>query len=129
VGLSTSPAIQRSGLTGIGHHRADHRPAAKGKPCPAFVPDERFQTSSAPIYILLDPTTTFSPRHGRPGCRSRQPPPASTAIAGQSTDVQGRLKENLQENSGTTHRRPAATGILQISLDTVPVMVTGCSLS
>ena len=84
MGLPTSPAIQRPGLTGTGHHRADEPTdqVAKGKPCPSSATDERFQTSSAPISILPSPMTTFPPRHGRPGCRLRQPPPPSTAIAG-----------------------------------------------
>jgi hypothetical protein len=104
VGLS-GPAIQCPGLTGAGRHRADK---ATG---------QRPRESHA---RRLSPTKDSRlPRPRSPSCptqRRRFPlrmavlavvhashHPLQPRSRGISNDVQGRLRENLQEDSGTTH--------------------------
>jgi hypothetical protein len=106
VGFSAGPAIQCPGLTGIGHHRAD-------KPT-----DQRPRESHARRLSPTKDSRLPRPRFpSRPTPRRRFPLgiavlavvhashyPLQRRSRGTSTDVQGRLQESLQENSGTTHR-------------------------
>jgi hypothetical protein len=106
VGLPASPAIQCPGLTRIGHHRADEPT------------DQRPRGSHA---RRLSPTEDSRlPRPRSPSCPSQQRRfplgiavlavvyashyPLQRRSRGTSTDVQGRLQENLQEDSGTPRR-------------------------
>jgi hypothetical protein len=139
VGLPTSPTIQRPGLTGIGHHRADEptNQVVKGKPWPPSA------VNASPT--LPRPRSPSCPAQGAPfypplpssGLHFRQPHLRSTAIPRparrRSSKTPGKLQENsgtttapadvparLQENSGTTPPFSPAIAILWPSLPSAP---------
>ena len=112
VGLPTSPAIQRPGLTGTSHRRTDEHTdrAAREGPCPPSAADGRPTLSRTRSPSSSEQRRPSYACRGRLGRHVRQPQPPSTVVAG---TIRRGFRQTPAVGSSKTLAPPSRRGFRQ----------------